>query len=101
MYRSTFVRLSALAVMIGFTLSTGASRVRAQAARGLFSDELDTRALTPAAGAAGNPMVLRSRTAAVNRSTLTSPGPAGGGTCGTTPMRRSCAIAWGPISWAC
>jgi hypothetical protein len=92
MHRSAFVRASALAVTLALSLATGSSRVRAQAPRGLFSDERDTRTLAPVAGAAGNRMVLRSRTATVNRSMLTQPGLAGTGFGATQVAARTVAL---------
>ncbi|MBI3490909.1 MAG: hypothetical protein HY047_03830 [Acidobacteria bacterium] len=77
--RSAVLRVSALGVGLALSLGSAASRVRAQAPRGLFSDERDARTLAPATGASGDPMVLRSRTATVNLTMLMAPGPAGTG----------------------
>lgn len=76
--RSRFLRLSALCVGLALSLVAHASRVRAQAPRGLFSDERDARTLAPAP-AARDPLVLRNRTATVNLTMLTAPGLAGTG----------------------
>ena len=77
--RSPVLRVCVLGAGLGLALASGASRVRAQAPRGLFSDELDARTAAPATAPNADAMVLRGRIASVNLTMLAAPGLSGPG----------------------